>query len=76
MGLPPPITYTPQHLASRILATKARLEGERKTVTILFADIKGSMTILEDLDPEEARALIDPCLQWMMDTVHRVQKEG
>jgi class 3 adenylate cyclase/tetratricopeptide (TPR) repeat protein len=46
-------------------------EGERKTVTALFADIKGSMELMEDLDPEEARAIIDPALNLMMDAVHR-----
>src|SRR5262249_45620030 len=44
--------------------------GERKTVTALFADIKGSMELIEDLDPEEARAIVDPALQLMMDAVH------
>ncbi len=47
------------------------LEGERKTVTALFADIKGSMDLMEDLDPEEARAIIDPALKLMIDAVHR-----
>jgi class 3 adenylate cyclase/tetratricopeptide (TPR) repeat protein len=45
-------------------------DGERKTITALFADIKGSMELMEDLDPEEARAIIDPALQRMMDAVH------
>jgi class 3 adenylate cyclase len=48
-----------------------RLDGERKTVTALFADIKGSMDLMEDLDPEEARAVVDPALKLMMDAVHR-----
>src|SRR5215469_9270422 len=47
------------------------LDGERKTVTALFADIKGSMELIEDLDPEEARAIVDPALKLMMDAVHR-----
>ena len=47
------------------------LEGERKTVTALFADIKGSMDLMEDLDPEEARAIVDPALKLMIDAVHR-----
>ena len=47
------------------------IDGERKTVTILFADIKGSMELIEDLDPEEARAIVDPALKLMMDAVHR-----
>jgi class 3 adenylate cyclase/tetratricopeptide (TPR) repeat protein len=47
------------------------LEGERKTVTALFADIKGSMDLIEDLDPEDARAIVDPALKLMVDAVHR-----
>ena len=46
-------------------------EGERKTVTALFADIKGSTELEQDLDPEEARAIVDPVLQLMMEAVHR-----
>src|SRR5215510_12296247 len=76
---PRPISYTPKHLAQRILAEQAALEarglteGERKTVTALFADIKGSMDLIEDLDPEEARSLIDPAIQLMMEAVHRYE---
>jgi len=47
------------------------LDGERKTVTALFADIKGSTEMMEDLDPEKARSVIDPALKLMMDAVHR-----
>jgi class 3 adenylate cyclase len=47
--------YTPKHLAERILTSKAALEGERKQVTVLFADLKGLMELLADRDPEEAR---------------------
>ena len=46
-------------------------EGERKTVTALFADIKGSTELMEDLDPEEARAIVDPALKLMIEAVHR-----
>lgn len=46
------------------------IEGERKTVTVLFADIKGSMELIEDLDPEEARAIVDPALKLMIEAVH------
>ena len=46
-------------------------EGERKTVTALFADIKGSTELMEDIDPEEARAIVDPALKLMIDAVHR-----
>jgi class 3 adenylate cyclase/ribosomal protein L40E len=54
-------------------AVSEALEGERKTVTALFADIKGSMELIEDLDPEEARRLVDPALKLMMDAVHRYE---
>ena len=54
-------------------ADAAGLDGERKTVTALFADIKGSMELIEDLDPEEARRLVDPALKLMMDAVHRYE---
>jgi hypothetical protein len=47
------------------------IEGERKTVTALFADIKGSMELMEDIDPEEARAIIDPALKLMIEAVRR-----
>ena len=57
-----PETYTPKHLAEKILTSKAALEGERKQVTVLFADLKGSMELLADRDPEEARKLLDPVL--------------
>src|SRR4051794_28887001 len=55
-----PAVYTPRQLASRILTSRTAMEGERKHVTILFADLKGSMELLGDLDPEEARKLLDP----------------
>src|SRR5713101_1058968 len=57
-----PDSYTPKHLAERILTSKAALEGERKQVTVLFADLKASMELLADRDPEEARKLLDPVL--------------
>ena len=62
-----PDSYTPQHLAERILTSKAALEGERKQVTVLFADLKGSMELLADRDPEEARKILDPVLELMME---------
>ena len=67
---PAPETYTPRHLAEKILTSKAALEGERKQVTVLFADLKGSMELLADRDPEEARRLLDPVLERMMEAVH------
>jgi class 3 adenylate cyclase/tetratricopeptide (TPR) repeat protein len=68
-----PLSYTPSHLAEKILTSKAALEGERKQVTVLFADLKGSMELLADRDPEEARQLLDPVLERMMDAVHRYE---
>ncbi|MFQ5893977.1 MAG: adenylate/guanylate cyclase domain-containing protein, partial [Nitrospinota bacterium] len=68
-----PDTYTPKHLAEKILTSKTALEGERKQVTILFADLKGSMELLADRDPEEARKLLDPVLESMMEAVHRYE---
>jgi class 3 adenylate cyclase/predicted ATPase len=58
-------------LADSGFATSEVPEGERKTVTALFADIKGSMELMEELDPEEARAIVDPALKLMMDAAHR-----
>jgi class 3 adenylate cyclase len=68
-----PQSYTPKHLAERILTSRAALEGERKQVTVLFADLKGSMELLADRDPEEARKLLDPVLERMMEAVHRYE---
>ncbi len=68
-----PQSYTPRHLAEKILTSKAALEGERKQVTVLFADLKGSMELLADRDPEEARKLLDPVLEHMMEAVHRYE---
>jgi class 3 adenylate cyclase/tetratricopeptide (TPR) repeat protein len=68
-----PETYTPKHLAERILSSKAALEGERKQVTVLFADLKGSMELLADRDPEEASKILDPVLEHMMEAVHRYE---
>jgi class 3 adenylate cyclase len=70
---PTPDAYTPKHLAEKILTSKSALEGERKQVTVLFADLKGSMALLADRDPEEARKLLDPVLERMMDAVHRYE---
>jgi class 3 adenylate cyclase len=75
----PPVSYTPPHLAERILAEQTAMEargvtdGERKTITALFADIQDSTALIEDLDPEAAGRLIDPALQLMMDAVHHYE---
>jgi class 3 adenylate cyclase len=68
-----PSPYTPPYLAEKILTSKSALEGERKQVTVLFADLKGSMELLADRDPEEARQLLDPVLERMMAAVHRYE---
>jgi class 3 adenylate cyclase len=68
-----PESYTPRHLAEKILTSKSALEGERKQVTVLFADLRGSLELLADRDPEEARKLLDPVLERMMDAVHRYE---
>ena len=68
-----PESYIPKHLAEKILTSKSALEGERKQVTVLFADLKGSLELLADRDPEEARKLLDPVLERMMEAVHRYE---
>src|SRR5262245_11680545 len=68
-----PDTYTPKDLADRILTSRAALEGERKHVTVLFADLKGSLELLADRDPEDARKILDPVLAHMMAAVHRFE---
>src|SRR6516225_7233562 len=65
--------YTPKHLAKKILTSRAALEGERKQVTVLFADLKGSMELIAERDPEEARKLLDPVLERMMEAVHHYE---
>src|SRR5262245_59959994 len=70
---PSPQAYTPKHLADRILTSRSVLEGERKQVTVLFADLKGSMELLAHGDPEEAQKILDPVLDHMMAAVHRYE---
>src|SRR5262249_35182084 len=72
-GVPSPDSYVPRHLAEKILASRPSLEGERKQVTVLFADIRDSMKLIENRDPEEAQKIIDPVLHLMMDAVHRYE---
>jgi class 3 adenylate cyclase/pimeloyl-ACP methyl ester carboxylesterase len=67
------LAYTPKYLAEKILTTRAALEGERKQVTVLFADIKDSTELIKDLDPEAAQQLLDPAIHIMMDAVHRYE---
>ncbi len=68
-----PDTYTPQYLAARILQSQSVIEGERKQVTVLFADIKGSLELIEDSDPEQVHALLDSAIGAMMEAVHRYE---
>jgi class 3 adenylate cyclase/tetratricopeptide (TPR) repeat protein len=68
-----PESYTPPHLAEKIRTSRGTLEGERKQVTVLFADMKGSLELLADRDPEDARRMLDPVLGAMMEAVHRYE---
>src|SRR5262245_15896689 len=68
-----PLAYTPPYLAEKILTSRSALEGERKQVTVLFADLKGNTELIHDLDPETAQQLLDTALQHMMDAVHRFE---
>src|SRR6201982_436684 len=68
-----PLTYTPSYLAEKILTSRSALEGERKQVTVLLADVQGCMALLAERDPEEARQLLDAVLERMMAAVHRYE---
>src|SRR4029450_4590467 len=68
-----PLAYTPPYLAEKIFTSRSALEGERKQVTVLFADLKGSMELLADRDPEEAQQLLDPVLERTIEAVHRYE---
>ncbi len=70
---PSPASYTPKHLAEKILASKSALEGERKQVTVLFADVKGSMELAEQVDAEEWHRILDRFFQLLADGVHRFE---
>jgi class 3 adenylate cyclase/tetratricopeptide (TPR) repeat protein len=68
-----PLSYTPAHLTEKILEARPALAGERKQVTVLFADIKDSTELIRDVDPEAAQQLLDPALRRMMEAVHRFE---
>ncbi len=70
---PDPRSYTPKHLADRILQSKSALEGERKRVSVLFADVKGSMELAEKLDPEQWHTILDRFFAILTDGVHRFE---
>ena len=72
-GAGAPSQYTPPHLAEKILASRSAVEGERKQVTVLFADIKGSTELIRALDTEEAQQLLDGTVKVMMEAVHRYE---
>jgi class 3 adenylate cyclase/tetratricopeptide (TPR) repeat protein/ribosomal protein L40E len=65
-----PQTYTPKHLADKILTTRSSIEGERKIVTVLFADVANFTSISEKLDPEEVHRLMDGCFKILMEKIH------
>ncbi len=68
-----PQTYIPKFLADKILSTGKSLEGERKLVTVLFADLAGYTSMSEKLDPEEVRQIMEGCFQILMDEIHRYE---
>jgi class 3 adenylate cyclase/tetratricopeptide (TPR) repeat protein len=68
-----PESYTPRHLAAKILASRQALTGERKQITVLFADIVGSTELIRDRDPEDAQRLLDGAVQRMMAAVHQYE---
>jgi class 3 adenylate cyclase/tetratricopeptide (TPR) repeat protein len=68
-----PHSYTPKHLAEKILSTRSSIEGERKLVTILFADVANSTAMFEKLDPEAVHEIMDGCFRLMMDEIHRYE---
>src|SRR5215470_7280148 len=68
-----PRSYTPKHLAEKILTSRSALEGERKQVTVLFADVKGSMDLGEKVDPEEWYRIMDRFFQILSDGIHRFE---
>ena len=71
--VPEPRSYTPRHLVEKILASKSALEGERKPVTVLFADVARSMELAERVDPEEWHRLLDRLFRILADGVHRYE---
>ena len=68
-----PQSYTPKFLAEKILTTRSSIEGERKLVTVLFADVANYTSISEKLDPEEVHQIMDGCFKILMDEIHRCE---
>ena len=68
-----PRSYTPKYLAEKILTSRSSIEGERKNVTVMFADVANSTAIFEDLDPEDVHQIMDGCFRLLLDEVHRFE---
>jgi class 3 adenylate cyclase/tetratricopeptide (TPR) repeat protein len=68
-----PQSYTPKHLAEKILITRSSIEGERKLVTVLFADVANYTGMAEKLDPEEVHGIMDGCFKILMDEIHKYE---
>ena len=68
-----PQSYTPKYLADKILTTRSSIEGERKLVTVLFADVANYTSIAEKLDPEEVHQIMDGCFKILMDEIHKYE---
>src|SRR6266446_8651877 len=68
-----PVAYTPRHLAEKILTSKSVIEGERKQVTVMFADVSGFTAMSERLDPEEIHAIMDRAFEVILNSVHRYE---
>ncbi|HEA67848.1 MAG TPA: hypothetical protein ENI07_13655 [Desulfobacterales bacterium] len=68
-----PHSYTPKHLADKILTTRSSVEGERKLVTVLFADVANYTSMAEKLDPEEVHQIMDGCFKILMDEIHKYE---
>ena len=68
-----PSSYTPKHLADKILTSRSSIEGERKLVTVMFADVAGSTAMFENLDPEDVHRIMDGCFRILMDEIHRYE---
>jgi len=70
---PEPQSYTPKHLKEKILTTRSSIEGERKLVTVFFADVANYTSISEKLDPEEVHQIMDGCFKILMDEIHKYE---
>ena len=73
INLDEPQSYTPKHIAEKILTTRSSIEGERKLVTVLFADVANYTSMAEKLDPEEVHQIMDGCFRILIDEIHRYE---